>query len=211
LKPVIAARSFLSVPLCTVIASAPSYPSPFGGRDERSSLFLIPPTSHRHCDALLLIPPTFVGSRRAKLAPSYPSHFCGEGGAKRRVGAAHVNARNTSPAAPTPTRRIVRSAHDAPPSPRRRGRDEDRRCRCTVRNDGVITYPFAAKTKHPHLRDLAAYTARVLHRVKPSEIQRAQGMPGARCTRSLACKIKKHTSKSPRSRRIHPAFPAQWC
>src|SRR5438874_2500496 len=24
--------------------------------------------------------------------------------------------------------------------------------------------------------------------------QRAQGMPGARCTRSLACKIKKHTS-----------------
>jgi hypothetical protein len=33
-----------------------------------------------------------------------------------------------------------------------------------------------------------------LDRVKPSEIQRAQGMPGARCTRSLACKIKKHTS-----------------
>ncbi|HEX2632070.1 MAG TPA: hypothetical protein VHM22_04580, partial [Bradyrhizobium sp.] len=24
--------------------------------------------------------------------------------------------------------------------------------------------------------------------------QKAQGMPGARCTRSLACKIKKHTS-----------------
>jgi hypothetical protein len=28
----------------------------------------------------------------------------------------------------------------------------------------------------------------------PSEKQRAQGMPGARCARSLACKIKKHTS-----------------
>ena len=27
-----------------------------------------------------------------------------------------------------------------------------------------------------------------LHHVKPSEIQRAWGMPGARCTRSLACK-----------------------
>src|SRR5258705_13015862 len=27
-----------------------------------------------------------------------------------------------------------------------------------------------------------------------SEDQRAQGVPGARCTRSLACKIKKHTS-----------------
>ena len=48
------------------------------------------------------------------------------------------------------------------------------------------------------------------HHVKPSEIQRAWGMPGARCARSLACKIKKHTSKSPRSRRSHPAFPAQW-
>jgi len=27
-----------------------------------------------------------------------------------------------------------------------------------------------------------------------SEIQRAQGMPGARCARGLACKMKKHTS-----------------
>src|SRR5436190_21385820 len=26
------------------------------------------------------------------------------------------------------------------------------------------------------------------------QLQRAQGMPGARCARSLACKIKKHTS-----------------
>ena len=39
---------------------------------------------------------------------------------------------------------------------------------------------------------------------------RAWGMPDARCTRSLACEIKKHTSKSPRSHRDHPAFPAQW-
>src|SRR5690349_24002878 len=45
-----------------------------------------------------------------------------------------------------------------------------------------------------HLRDLAASSARDLDRVKPSEGQKAQGMPGARCTRSLACKIKKHTS-----------------
>ena len=35
-------------------------------------------------------------------------------------------------------------------------------------------------------------------------------MPGARCARSLACKIKKHASKSPRSHRKHPAFPARW-
>jgi hypothetical protein len=37
-----------------------------------------------------------------------------------------------------------------------------------------------------------------------------QGMPGARRARSLACKGRKHASKSPRSRRKHPAFPAQW-
>jgi hypothetical protein len=37
--------------------------------------------------------------------------------------------------------------------------------------------------------------------------QRAWGMPGARCTRSLACKSRKHASKSPRSHRDHPAFP----
>jgi hypothetical protein len=37
-----------------------------------------------------------------------------------------------------------------------------------------------------------------------------QGMPGARCARSLACKSRKHASKSPRSRRNRPAFPAQW-
>jgi hypothetical protein len=35
-------------------------------------------------------------------------------------------------------------------------------------------------------------------------------MPGARCARSLACKSRKHASKSPRSHRKHPAFPAQW-
>jgi hypothetical protein len=47
-----------------------------------------------------------------------------------------------------------------------------------------------ARVIHPHLRGLAAQIARVLLEVKPSEPQRAQGMPGARCARSLACKIK---------------------
>jgi len=42
------------------------------------------------------------------------------------------------------------------------------------------------------------------------ETQRAQGRPGARRTRSLACKSEKHTSKSPQVRRSDPAFPAQW-
>jgi len=38
---------------------------------------------------------------------------------------------------------------------------------------------------------------------------RAQGKPGARCTRSLVCKSEKHTSKSPQVHRIVPAFPAR--
>ena len=44
-----------------------------------------------------------------------------------------------------------------------------------------------------HLRNLAARYARVL-RIVPSGKKRAQGMPGAQRARSLACKIKKHTS-----------------
>src|SRR5882724_11208060 len=41
--------------------------------------------------------------------------------------------------------------------------------------------------------------------------QRAQGMPGANCTRSLACESDKaHEHSHHRFRRIQPAFPAQW-
>jgi hypothetical protein len=53
-------------------------------------------------------------------------------------------------------------------------------------------------------------SARVMRCTKPSEIQRAQGMPGARRARSLACKIKKHTSVVTTVTPDHPAFPAQW-
>jgi hypothetical protein len=35
-------------------------------------------------------------------------------------------------------------------------------------------------------------------------------MPGARCTRSLACESEKHASKSPQVHRTGPAFPARW-
>jgi hypothetical protein len=38
--------------------------------------------------------------------------------------------------------------------------------------------------------------------ILPPKFQRAQGMPGARRARSLACKSRKHASKSPRSRRL---------
>ena len=48
--------------------------------------------------------------------------------------------------------------------------------------------PRCASAISPHvLRE-------VCHQHSPSEHQRAQGMPGAGCARSLACKIKKHTS-----------------
>jgi hypothetical protein len=36
-------------------------------------------------------------------------------------------------------------------------------------------------------RSRRTFRARFAKNVPPSEIQRAQGMPGARCTRSLAC------------------------
>src|SRR3981189_233382 len=50
----------------------------------------------------------------------------------------------------------------------------------------------------------------VLQIVSP-QIERAQGRPGARCTRGLACGL--HKTKCTRAYRFsgeHPAFPAQW-
>jgi len=35
----------------------------------------------------------------------------------------------------------------------------------------------------------------------------AWGTPGAQCTRSLACEIKKHTSVVTTDTPVHPAFP----
>jgi hypothetical protein len=42
-----------------------------------------------------------------------------------------------------------------------------------------------------YVRTLAARIARGLHELSAPRKQRAQGKPGARCTRSLACKMKK--------------------
>jgi hypothetical protein len=77
--------------------------------------------------------------------------------------------------------------------------------------DAVVARAMTTDSIHHTSAISPRESTRVLPDVKPSEIQRAQGMPGAQCTRSLACKTKKHTSKSPRSHRIRPAFPAQWC
>ncbi len=45
----------------------------------------------------------------------------------------------------------------------------------------------------------------------PSFKQRAQGRPGARCTRGLVCTLRKtNRTRAYRYSRRHPAFPAQW-
>src|SRR5258708_15316417 len=56
--------------------------------------------------------------------------------------------------------------------------------------------------RRPLFHVLAARIASELITEKPSE-QRAQGMPGARCTRSLACKIKQADRKSTRLNSSH--------
>ena len=51
----------------------------------------------------------------------------------------------------------------------------------------------------------------VLLETLPAEKQRAQGRPGARCTRGLACMMHKEMrTRAYRSSGEHPAFPAQW-
>jgi len=57
----------------------------------------------------------------------------------------------------------------------------------------------------------AAANARVVPKIPTLERQRAQGKPGARCTRGLACKMCTRTrTRAYRFSGEHPAFPAQW-
>jgi hypothetical protein len=61
-----------------------------------------------------------------------------------------------------------------------------------------------------HLRIPATRFARALQLVSPRE-RRAQGMPGACCTRGLACnKCEELRTRAYRYSRSIPAFPAQW-
>ena len=57
--------------------------------------------------------------------------------------------------------------------------------RPTARSDFALRHAFAISPR---------IFARVLRSNLPPRDQRAQGMPGARCARSLVCEIKKHTS-----------------
>jgi len=61
------------------------------------------------------------------------------------------------------------------------------------------------------LRDLATCSVRGLHFVCPPRRQRAQGRPGARCTRGLACNCAQRTrTRAYRFSGSIPAFLAQW-
>jgi len=59
------------------------------------------------------------------------------------------------------------------------------------------------RRRRVHRASFAGHEAHLKH-------QRAQGMPGTQCTRSLACENRKHTRSSPQVHRSNPAFPAQW-
>jgi len=53
---------------------------------------------------------------------------------------------------------------------------------------------FKQRCLQPRLHDLAALIARGVREASAPKRSRAQGMPGAQCTRSLACDENKHTS-----------------
>src|SRR5260221_13957528 len=80
-------------------------------------------------------------------------------------------------------------------------------------NWGIAFGTLAARgspSQKTNLRGLAARCARVLPGFT-LENKRAQGMPGARCTRGLVCKL--HKEMRTRAYRFsggNPAFPAQW-
>jgi len=61
------------------------------------------------------------------------------------------------------------------------------------------------------VRVLAASSARALRNFRPPQEQRAQGKPGARCTRDLVCNLRIGTrTRAYRSSGGIPAFPARW-
>ena len=98
-------------------------------------------------------------------------------------------------------------------TPRRRGIQYAAAYRfnhCCLWNTGSPALRGLTTTEYV-LRVLAARCARGLQIRSSLENQRAQGRPGARCTRGLACKM--HKEKRTRAYRFSgdtPAFPAQW-
>jgi hypothetical protein len=89
----------------------------------------------------------------------------------------------------------------------------------TPRIIGSITAVSGILDRPPSRTMTAEYEATISRRVAsefcivccPLEEMRAQGRPGARCTRGPACDLRKQKcTRAYRYRRSIPAFPAQW-
>ena len=106
--------------------SAVVIPPTLWGRDERSSLFLFPPTR-------------------------------GEGGAKRRVGVAHVSTKH-----PPPDTSFARLTMRHPPH-KRWGRDEDRRCLCLCAKTALTASLRAGRNR---LLTVIASASEAIHRAE---------------------------------------------
>ena len=76
---------------------------------------------------------------------------------------------------------------------------------------GILGHPPSRVTTTEYdVRDLAAHCARGLHLLCPPRIERAQGRPGACCTRGPVCDLRKQNCTRAYRAAGHPAFPAQW-
>ena len=73
----------------------------------------------------------------------------------------------------------------------------------------VVPAKAGRRAQFPHTSAISPRDARVLPLVKPSETQRAWGMPGARCTRSLAWEKLNHTSVVTVGSPDSPGIPAR--
>jgi hypothetical protein len=79
-------------------------------------------------------------------------------------------------------------------------------------NTGSSAFADDDSRRMTQLHDLAARFARGLlsNFLNPPNRARAQGMPGARCTRGLVCNRRKKYAHEHTGQRRHPTFPAQW-
>jgi len=112
--------------------------------------------AHSATTSAVFIPPSFLGSRRAKLALPFPSHS--RGGWREAPGGGSSRIDETPP-----TRHIVRKAHDAPPSPQRWGRDEDRRCLCLCAKTALTASLRAGRNR---LLTVIASASEAIHRAE---------------------------------------------
>jgi hypothetical protein len=89
--------------------------------------------------------------------------------------------------------------------------DRPRRMGPPMRNCASEIALRLAGTTWIWFRDLATHCVRGSERTSRPPIERAQGRPGARCTRGLVCKLCiKMRTRAYRFSENTPAFPAQW-